>query len=69
MPHDPARSRFFILSTVRLAGAFAMLIGLVIVYGRWGGATPVVGVIVTMIGAFGFAVAPRLLARRWRSRS
>ncbi len=68
MSDDPARLRFFILSAVRLAGAFAMLIGLVIVYGRWEGVPRSAGVIVTMLGAFGFAVAPRLLARRWRRR-
>lgn len=44
-----------------------MMIGLVVAYGRWENATPVIGVIVTILGAFGFAVAPRLLARRWRS--
>jgi hypothetical protein len=67
MSNDPARARFFILSTIRLVGALAMMFGLVIAYGRWEGASPVVGVIVTVLGAFGFAVAPRLLARRWRS--
>jgi hypothetical protein len=65
---DPARRRFFILSAIRLAGALAMLVGLVIVYGRWEGVPPAAGLAVTLIGAFGFAVAPRLLARRWRSR-
>jgi uncharacterized membrane protein len=64
---DPARARFLILSGIRILGALAMMIGLVIAYGRWEGATPVIGVIVTILGAFGFAVAPRLLARRWRS--
>jgi hypothetical protein len=68
MTQDPARSRFFILSTVRLAGALVMLVGIVITYGRWAGAPQALGVAVTLTGAFGFAVAPRLLARRWRSR-
>jgi hypothetical protein len=64
---DPARSRFYVLASVRLAGAFFMLIGLVIAYGRWNGLPQAAGIVVTLLGAFGFAVAPRLLARRWRS--
>ena len=67
MPHDPARPRFYILSTVRLAGAFLMLFGLVVASGRSQSLPPVAGIVLTLIGAFGFAVAPRLLARRWRS--
>ncbi len=64
---DPARTRFFVISAVRLAGAVLVLLGLVIAYGRWEGAPPAVGMVLTIIGALGFAVAPRLLARRWRS--
>jgi uncharacterized membrane protein len=64
---DPARSRFFLISTVRLAGALMILIGLIIAYGRWDGLPQAAGIIVTLTGAFGFAIAPRLLARRWRS--
>ena len=64
---DPARARFYILSTVRLGGALLMLAGIVIVYGRWPGVPQLAGIAVTFVGAFGFAIAPRLLARRWRS--
>jgi hypothetical protein len=68
MSADPARARFFIISVVRLAGALLMLVGIVITYGRWAGVPQPVGIAVTLIGAFGFAVAPRLLAKRWKSR-
>jgi len=64
---DPARNRFFLISTVRLGGAFLMLVGLVIAYGRWDGVPQFAGIVVTLLGALGFAAAPRLLARRWRS--
>ena len=64
---DPARTRFFLISAVRLSGALVMLGVMVIAYGRWQGVPPMAGIPVALIGAFGFAVAPRLLARRWRS--
>lgn len=65
---DPARSRFFLISAVRLAGATLMLVGLVIAYRRWEGLPPITGIAVTLLGALGFAVMPRLLAWRWKSR-
>lgn len=65
---DPARNRFFTISAVRLAGALLILVGLVIAYGRWEGLPQIAGVVVTIVGAFGFAVAPRILARKWKSR-
>lgn len=64
---DPARSRFLILSLVRLAGAFLMPFGIVIASGRLAGWPATLGIVLVAAGAFGFAVAPRLLARRWRS--
>lgn len=67
MTNDPARNRFFIISIVRLGGAALMLAGMVIAYGRWQGVPQMAGIPVALLGAFGFAVAPRLLARRWKS--
>ncbi|HEV2568627.1 hypothetical protein [Sphingomonas sp.] len=64
---DPARNRFFIISAVRLGGAVLMLLSLVVASGRWEGWPPEAGMVGVLIGAFGFAIAPRLLARRWRS--
>lgn len=67
MSKDPARNRFLIISAVRLGGAVLMLLSIVVASGRWEGWSPVAGIAGIMIGAFGFAIAPRLLAQRWRS--
>lgn len=64
---DPARSRFLIHSLVRLGGAFLMPFGIVITSGRLEGWPVPLGIAFVALGAFGFAIAPRLLARRWRS--
>ncbi|NNM76959.1 hypothetical protein HJG53_08605 [Sphingomonas sp. ID1715] len=64
---DPARNRFLVISFVRLAGAGLTVLGLVISSGRWPDVPPPAGIAVVLLGVFGFAVAPRLLARRWRS--
>lgn len=67
MTDDPARSRFFIISLTRLAGAVLAVVGLVASSGRWPDIPPVAGIPMTLAGVLGFAIAPRLLARRWRS--
>lgn len=64
---DPARNRFFIISTVRLIGALLIGLGLVAANGRLDEVPRVLGIAIVLVGAFGFAVAPRLLARRWKS--
>lgn len=64
---DPARTRFFILALLRLAGAVAIMAGLVIAAGRFPDLPRSAGVVLTLIGALDFALVPRLLARRWRS--
>jgi len=65
-----ARSRFHRLSGLRLFGALLMVAGFLVTMGRLDIAGPdlnrVIGVIMVLIGAFGFAVAPVLLARRWK---
>jgi hypothetical protein len=64
---DPARTRFFILSLLRLGGAVLVMVGLVIAAGRWPAFPRAAGIVLTLIGAFDFAVVPLLLARRWRT--
>jgi hypothetical protein len=65
-----ARARFFILSSIRLVGALMMLAGFVLVMGKWSLAGPdadrVTGVILVLVGAFEFSLAPMLLARSWK---
>lgn len=67
MTPDPARTRFFILALLRLVGAAAIMVGLVIAAGRFPDIPRFAGVALTLIGALDFAFVPRLLARRWRS--
>jgi drug/metabolite transporter (DMT)-like permease len=65
-----AKSRFFILATLRLFGALLMVAGFVLVGARQDFIGPdadrIVGVILVLVGAFDFAVAPTLLARHWK---
>ena len=66
-----AKKRFFAISAMRLMGAIFVLIGFVLIRGGWelaGQPTDRwIGVAIVLIGAFDFAVMPRLLARRWWS--
>ena len=66
-----AKKRYFAIVAMRLAGALLVLIGFVLIRGGWelaGQPTDRwIGVALVLIGAFDFAVMPRLLARRWRS--
>ncbi|MBK6413552.1 hypothetical protein [Sphingopyxis sp.] len=72
-PNDDilAKKRYFAIVAIRLAGAMLVLIGFVLIRGGWelaGQPTDRwIGVALVLIGAFDFAVMPRLLARRWRS--
>lgn len=62
-----ARNRFAIISLTRLAGAFLLMFGIVAASGRFASVPKEAGILLTFLGAFGFALAPRMLARRWRS--
>jgi len=64
---DPARNRFFVMSLTRLIGALLIGAGLVAANGRLADVPRAAGIVIALIGVFGFAVAPKLLARRWRS--
>ncbi|MFD1610184.1 hypothetical protein ACFSCW_00055 [Sphingomonas tabacisoli] len=66
-PDDLARTRFFILSLLRLSGAVLVMFGLVIAAGRFESIPKVAGTAMVLIGALDFALVPRLLARRWRT--
>lgn len=66
-----ARKRYFALASMRVMGAIFVLAGFALIRGgfevagqpadRW------IGVAVVLIGAFDFAVMPKILARRWRT--
>ena len=63
---DPAAARFAIINIVRLASACVTLLGMAIAAGKIGD-TPALGIVLIVLGMFGFFFAPKLLARRWRS--
>lgn len=63
---DRARSRFFTLSLVRLAGAIAVMAGMLIAGGT-AGAPVWIGYFLLVAGLAGFFVFPILLAKRWRT--
>ncbi len=68
---DPAAARFFVLQIVRLVGAVAVLLGVLVQAGRapaWLGALPTwTGYVLALAGMIAFFAVPRLLARRWKS--
>lgn len=71
-PEDAlARKRFFAITMIRITGALLVMIGFVLIRGGWElagqPADRWIGVVFVLVGAFDFAVMPKLLARRWRS--
>jgi hypothetical protein len=70
-PESLARARFIAIASMRIVGALMILAGFALIRGgfevagqptdRW------VGVAIVLIGAFDFAVMPKILARRWRT--
>lgn len=65
-----AKTRFFVLSSMRLVGALMMMAGFLLIMGKWslaGSDTDrITGIVLVLLGAFDFALAPMLLARRWK---
>ena len=65
MTEDQARSRFFVIGMLRLAGVFMVLAGILmlrgIIPGEWA------GYILIAIGLADTFVVPQLLARKWRT--
>ena len=70
-PGDPAAGRFALLQLVRLGGAVAVLVGVLVQAGRapaWLDGLPVwTGYVLALTGMIAFFALPRILARRWRS--
>jgi len=62
-----ARTRFFILSLLRISGAVLMMLGVLVTSGRFTSVPPVAGYVLVAIGFLGFLLVPRALARRWRT--
>ncbi len=67
-PEDrKARSRFFVIGAIRLAGAITIALAVAISYGRIAGIPNAAGYALLVVGIIGMVVLPRLLAARWKS--
>lgn len=68
---DLAKKRYFALSMMRVIGIAMLMAGFLLIAGRWSITEPAVdrwiGGALVLIGAFDFAVMPKLLARRWKT--
>ncbi|WP_068074870.1 hypothetical protein [Novosphingobium lentum] len=70
-PGDPAVARFAVLQLIRLSGAALVLIGVLILSGKFtplAFVPPVAGYAIAAIGMVEFFWVPLLLARAWRSK-
>lgn len=62
-----ARTRFFIIGIVRLAGALTIALAVAISYGKVDGAPPVLGYGLLLIGVVEMLMVPQMLVRRWKT--
>jgi hypothetical protein len=70
-PRDPAAARFAVLQLVRLSGALLAFAGVLIISGKvsWLPKLPeALGLVLVLAGLAEFFAAPKLLARRWKSK-
>lgn len=63
-----ARSRFFIIGLVRLAGAFTIALAVAITYGRVTAVPGEVGYGLLALGVVAMVILPQILVARWKSR-
>lgn len=67
-PEDrKARSRFFVIGAIRLAGAITIALAVAISYGRFAGIPNAVGYALLAVGILEMVVLPQLLVARWKS--
>jgi hypothetical protein len=66
---DVARSRFMILTLVRVSGVALMLFGMGVTLKGWAGLPESVGTLIFLVGFIDSLIVPRLLARKWRTPS
>ncbi|MEO6387840.1 MAG: hypothetical protein ABIT16_10315 [Croceibacterium sp.] len=66
MDDDKARNRWMAIVFLRLGGAAMIIIGLLIVRGRFS-ADPIFGWFLLAVGLVDFLLMPTFLARKWRS--
>lgn len=68
MNDDPARSRYFTIQAVRIAGVVQVALAALVLGGKLGW-TELVGYLLLANGLADAFVIPALLARKWRSPS
>jgi len=66
MSNDPAKPRFLAIQALRWSGIAMVLVGLLIANRKIHLPEPA-GLALTLAGLFGALIAPKLLARRWKS--
>lgn len=62
-----ARTRFFVIGAVRLAGAVTVALAVAISYGRFEGIPPAAGFALLAAGIVEMIVVPQILVARWKS--
>lgn len=62
-----ARSRFFTIGAVRLAGAVTIALAVAISYGRIASVPGELAYVLLALGVIEFLVLPQMLVKRWKS--
>lgn len=62
-----ARSRFFVIGAIRLAGAITIALAVAITFGRIDGIASEFGIGLLVLGVIAMIVLPQLLVARWKS--
>lgn len=62
-----ARSRFFVIGAVRLAGAITIALAVAISYGRIAGLPGELGYVLLALGIVEFLLLPQILVKRWKT--
>jgi len=67
-PEDQrARSRFFIIGAIRLAGAITIALAVAVTFGRFKQVPAELGYALLLLGVVEFLILPQMLVKRWKS--
>lgn len=64
---ERARTRFFTIGVVRLAGAITIALAVAITFGRFEAVPAEFGYVLLLLGVVEFLVLPQLLVKRWKT--
>ena len=62
-----ARSRFFVIGAIRLAGAITIALAVAISFGRIAGLPGELGYVLLALGIVEFLLLPQILVKRWKT--